>query len=162
MATTLSFKSKSRPKSGTKVKRKSLYPQGREKKSNEKIRLQWVPTREKPIKKAPEKLPYYKERAPKYQPANPAQQRQVPLQPKPAGNLFLTLFIIVIVILFIFTAWKIMSLDDRLDDGGDGGSSGCVTTCNGAAIVIAPQCNCPPDSRYRDTISGGYKQCICT
>lgn len=50
-------------------------------------------------------------------------------------------------------------------NGGSGGTSGCPTICDAAAITVAPQCECPPDSTYYDTITGstctGCKQCIC-
>ena len=161
----MTARAKTRAESTTKVKRLSFHQHKLEREKPEKVKtrkLQWVPTREKPIKKAPEKMPYFRDNQPKYEPAKPTPQQQVPIQPKPAGNFLLTLFIIIIAIFFVFVLWKIMSLDDGGGGGGGGqGLSGCPVSCNGLAITIAPQCSCPPGSRYRDTISGGYKQCIC-
>lgn len=101
------------------------------------------------------------------QPAqNPAPQQNQQL-PVPSWWRAIVLIIIVILVLIVVYHF-ILTLMPTLGQGnvgGDGGS-GCLTTCEGSGIVIAPNCNCPPGSTYYNTITNppsmsGYKQCIC-
>mgnify|MGYP001578579101 FL=1 len=91
--------------SGAKVKRWSLYPKQVKAEAEEAPEVEeapkakpvkrWVPTRERPELKAPERLPYYKESPPRYeQPAPPPPEVPVP----PADNttaIFITGLVIV-------------------------------------------------------------------
>jgi len=168
----MKIRAKTRTKSSTKVKRLSFHKyKEREAEKQGVTKLGGGPKSPKPAKKAVKKNPPHQNNQPKYSlpvpppPNPPVPQPQVPV--KPAGNVFLTIFIIIIVAFFVFTAIKIMNLDDLLDDDdgyddGGRGVSGCPVSCQGQrAIIIAAQCSCPPGSRYRDTISGGMKQCLC-
>jgi len=164
----MGIRAKTRSRSSTKVKRLSFHKyKEREAEKPGVKKLGWGVQPKKPAKKVAKPIPKRQTNQPKYAPANPPPQNP-PVQPaqvpvKPAGNALLTIFIIIIVALFVFTAVKIMIIDDDINGGGGGNSvSGCPVSCQGQlAIVIAAQCSCPPGSRYRDTISGGMKQCIC-
>jgi len=146
-------RARTRAKPATKVKRLSFHQHKKERakaEKTEKKQMKQVLTREKPIKKVPERLPYYKDNPPKYTPA-----AQPVKAPSTGHNIMMAMIYTVIMIIVLVIVWNFIG-------GDDGGGGGCPVTCQGSAIVIAPQCSCPSDSYYRDTISGGYKQCVCT
>jgi len=127
--------------------------------------------------KAEGPLPYFGEKHPKYayaqhetpvppgsqqippqygEPVQPTVSETAPPTSSPGMGLFITGFIIFITIIFVLLTMN--------DDNGSGFSN-CPTRCDGAAIIIDPECSCPSDSKYHSTISNkqciGCKQCVC-
>lgn len=128
--------------------------------------------------KAKGKLPYFKENSPKYAYAQnetiiPPGNQQIPAQyGEPAQEAIPevvqstqssgsnTVLIMLGIFIFITIIYALMNIND-----GGGGFSSCPTSCDGAAIIIEPECSCPSDSRYHSTITNkqciGCKQCVC-
>lgn len=164
--------------SGTKVKRLTLYP--REKYSFEKPEeapetfekppekprgeWRWVPTREKPEMKAPEKLPYFRDLPPKYE--EPTPPPPAPKEGMSDAKLFAVWAFIIAIAIII--ASIIGSTDENWDWGGGGGGGGlnCPATCDSTVgVTVDERCPCPsPCFRsFKSTnppgVSGNYKQC---
>ncbi|MFY9462552.1 MAG: hypothetical protein WAP51_05140 [Candidatus Sungiibacteriota bacterium] len=159
--------------SGTKVKRLSLYPKQVKTEAEEtpeaeeapeapkaKPVKRWVPTRERPEMKAPERLPYYRELPPRYeQPAPPPPEVPAPVD-NTASIFFGGFFIIILVVIAVVIGGT--------DDGGGGGGGGGGACPEQSRIsgcgTIRPDCKCPANCPYYFIIGNppslkGYKQC---
>ena len=160
---------------GTKIKRLTLYPKEKysfekpekapdipEKPAeNPKGHWQWVPTREKPEMKAPEKLPYFRDLPPKYE--EPAPPPPAPKEGMSDAKFFAVGVLVIAIAIVIATI--IGTTDDDWDWGGGGGLN-CPTTCNSTVgVTVDQRCPCPsPCLRsFKSTnppgVSGNYKQC---
>ncbi len=169
---------KRRPPSGAKVKRLTLYPQkfikpekpeapevSEAPEAKPKGEWRWVPTREKPEMKAPERLPYYKESPPRYEaPAEPPSAPR-PETPPWAKNFLIVVGVVVIPLALILGVLIIEEIDWG-PDGGGGGSLNCPTTCNSTVgVTVDQRCSCPsPCLRsFKSTnppgVKGNFKQC---
>lgn len=160
--------------SRTKVKRLTLYPrQGSSfekensagKSAREPIR-QWVPTREKPETKGPEKIPYFKDIPPKYE--APVETGAVATDTaEQAFNWAVAIFIGVILFVVVLFIVFIPDPDGGGSDlrrGSDGGGR-CPTSCDSTVgVTVASQCRCPSPCTKSFPITNppemrGYKQC---
>lgn len=169
--------------SGTKVKRLTLYP--REKYSFEKSEVElpkkpeekpggqwrWIPTREKPEMKTPEKLPYYKELPPKYEvPAEPSADSRSGMPPW-AKNFLIFVGVVIIPLALVLGVLIIKEIDwDRDGNGESVGGVRCPTTCNSTVgVTVDRRCSCPSSCPHsflstnppgmRNPSPYGYKQC---
>lgn len=102
-----------------------------------KRKKRWVPNARRTLPKVPERLPYYKENPPRYEPAQQPRQSFANQHPQAVGAV-VAIIITIVVVFVVFTLSGFNPFDVL---GGDGSGSGEVRNCIKSVMRDYPSCS---------------------